>query len=95
MPKSFFQRKELEGVQAWTSRRMLAVKGRPHGAGVECRLLFQLGLQDSAITISISGAGSSKPLAIKLGCGRDHAPIASEDLPFTKLHLKPSQEAIS
>jgi hypothetical protein len=44
---------------------------------------------------SISGASSTKPLAIGLGCGRDHASIASEDLPFTKLHLKPSQEAIS
>ena len=44
---------------------------------------------------SISGASSAKPLAIELGCGRDYAPIASEDLPFTKLHMKPSQEAIS
>jgi hypothetical protein len=44
---------------------------------------------------SISGASSTKPLAIELGFGRDHASIASEDLPFTKLHLKPSQEAIS
>ena len=44
---------------------------------------------------SISGASSSKPLTIELGRGRDYAPIASEGLPFTKLHLKPSQEAIS
>jgi hypothetical protein len=73
---------------------MLAVKGRQYGAGVKCRLLFQLGLQ-IRYPISISGAGSSKTTAIKLGCDRDYSPIASEDLPFTKLHLKPSQEAIS
>ena len=70
-------------------RRGQAVRGRR-----KMSVAFPARASD-LLSDSISGAGSSKTTAIKLGCDRDYSPIASENLPFTKLHLKPSQEAIS
>jgi len=77
------------GIQENARHQWQTVRGRRR-----MPVAFTARAPDSAHD-SISGASSTKPLAIELGCGRDYAPIASEDLPFTKMHMNPSLEAIS